>query len=84
MNKLIGLGFRARRRGRSGVFIKDDNSEAVQGVFSALYFDVAGGQIKTYLAGVFTAKPIKVWSGASWVVKPIKRWNGAVWVQTPY
>lgn len=42
------------------------------------------GQIKVYLSGVFTPKPVKVWDGASWVVKPLKFWNGTSWITTPY
>jgi hypothetical protein len=40
------------------------------------------GQIKAYLAGVFTKKPVKVWNGTAWVVKPVKIWNGSAWVAT--
>jgi hypothetical protein len=42
------------------------------------------GQIKVYLAGVFTSKPVKVWNGANWAVKPLKFWNGTSWITTPY
>ena len=42
------------------------------------------GQIKAYIASVFTAKPIKAWNGTSWVVKPLKHYNGTSWVTTPY
>jgi hypothetical protein len=43
----------------------------------------ASGQIKVWL-GAWTAKPVKVWTGAAWVTKPVKRWTGAAWVATGY
>jgi hypothetical protein len=44
----------------------------------------ATGQIKAYVGGVMTPKPVKVWNGSSWVTKPVKVWNGSSWVTTTY
>lgn len=60
------------------------------GAIIATFMDGAGGgggstgQIKAYVSGAFTAKPMKVWNGSSWVTKPVKKWNGSSWVATTY
>ncbi len=60
--------------------------QVVADIYGDWYFDGSAltGQIKAYLAGVFTAKPVKVWNGSAWVIKTLKRWNGSAWVATTY
>lgn len=54
-------------------------------IYGDWYFDGSvTGQIKAYLAGVFTAKPVKVWNGSAWAIKPLKFWDGATWQLTGY
>lgn len=55
------------------------------------FYDGAGGggggstgEVKAYVSGAFTAKPIKVWNGSAWVTKPMKFWNGSTWTTTSY
>lgn len=68
----------------SFTFTLTNSSEALADFYLGGGAPSLTGQIKVYLAGVFTTKPVKVWDGASWVVKPLKFWNGTSWVTTPY
>lgn len=42
------------------------------------------GQIKVWIGGAWTPKPVKYWTGSEWVTKPLKYWDGDSWVVTPY
>lgn len=45
-------------------------------------YRAAGGNIKVFGSGTFTAKPVKVWDGSKWVIKPAKVWDGSNWNKT--
>jgi hypothetical protein len=35
--------------------------------------------VKAYVGGSWTAKPMKVYIGGAWTTKPLKRYNGSTW-----
>ena len=59
-----------------------EGTARIEGISAASLIEpVAGssGRPKTYLAGAWTAKPGKVWTGVAWVEKPWKTWTGTQW-----